>query len=122
VAITIVDVNRAPAFTSTPPLTATEGQPYAYAFATSDPDGDSVTVTLQAGPSGVTVGASSLSWTPNGAQTGPQSFTLRASDGRGGTATQSFTVNVTAVNDPPVFTSTPVTVATEDQQYPRARR
>ncbi len=117
VPITVVDVNRAPLFTSTPGTTATEGQLFSYAITTSDPDGDAVTVTLQSGPTGVTIAAGALSWTPSGSQTGPQVFTLLASDGRGGTVTQSFTVDVTAVNDPPVFTSSPVTTAVEDQQY-----
>src|SRR5205807_2338403 len=47
------------------------------------------------------------------------SVTLRVSDGRGGTATQAFVINVTQEpgNHPPVIVSTPVTTALQGQPY-----
>ncbi len=89
--------NAAPLFTTTPPTTATAGVPLLYEAAATDPDGDPVSFVLGSGPEGMAVDAASgrLTWTPTAAQGGPQAVTLRARDGRGGEATQSFTVTVT---------------------------
>jgi hypothetical protein len=49
-------------------------------------------------------------------QTGSHSVGVKVSDGKGGSANQSFTVNVYS-NRPPVFTSTPVTSGVVGQAY-----
>ena len=58
-----------------------------------------------------------ISWTPTNSQVGDNSVIVTVSDGNGGSDTQSFTVVVSNVNDPPEITSTPVTLATVDTLY-----
>jgi choice-of-anchor A domain-containing protein/RHS repeat-associated protein len=100
-----------PAFTSSPLTLATVGVPYASQPAAADPNGDSLTYRLTAAPSGMTVNSTTglLTWTPTAAQQGVQQVQLVVDDGRGGTATQQFEVQVgaTPANLPPVFQSVP---------------
>ena len=56
-------------------------------------------------------------WTPTNEQVGTNSVFVIVQDGNGGNDTQSFTIVVSNVNDAPLITSTPVTLATEDMQY-----
>lgn len=122
--VTINAINDAPAITSTPSTSGTEGVLYSYAASVSDPDdannGTALTWSLDAAPAGMTVSTTGLvQWTPpNGVITAD--VTLRVADGgeNGAVAdTQSWTISLDAVNDPPVITSTAPTTATEDVQY-----
>ena len=82
----------------------------------SDPDGDSLTVTSATdAPHGTTsVNANgTVHYVPDANYAGDDGFDYAISDGRGGTASASVTVHVTAVNDPPVAVADDVTV-TED--------
>lgn len=119
VSIVVTNQNRAPAFNTTPNLVATEDAPYAYSAAAPDPDGDAVTYSLTTRPAGMVIGGSSgqVTWTPTNAQVGANAVVIQAEDGNGGVDTQSFTVNVADANDLPVFTSSPVVDATEDELY-----
>ncbi|HPA16325.1 MAG TPA: putative Ig domain-containing protein [Verrucomicrobiae bacterium] len=109
--------NRPPVFTSTPVVDANIGAEYAYSPKADDPDGDPVTLSLVSGPAGMTLtsslepAASRLIWSPTGHQTGVHTITLRAEDGRGGTATQTFCVAVgqSPGNHAPAFVSEPAT-------------
>ena len=58
-----------------------------------------------------------LSGTPNNNDVGEHSIVLTATDAAGETATQSFTIGVTNVNDAPVITSTAKTKSTEGFEY-----
>ncbi len=96
-----------PVFTSTPVLTATQGQAYAYRVRASDPDGGPITFTLDSAPAGMKVVPVSdfvakLSWKPINAQVGTQNVTVRATDPAGLSATQSYSIAVANVNDAPV--------------------
>ena len=94
-----------PTISSTPLTEATEGSLYSYAVVASDEDGDLLTYTLDAAPGGMTIGADSgvIAWTPDGTQLGTNAVTVRVTDARGLSATQSFGVVVTAdINDAPV--------------------
>ncbi len=65
----------------------------------TDPDaGDTVTFSLNGAPLGMTIDPNTgvISWTPAITQTGPQNVTAIASDGRGGIASQTFSINVGA--------------------------
>lgn len=123
VTIKVEDVNRPPAFTSTPPTTATEDQAYTYTAKATDPDGQTVTYTLIKGPSSAVLNPTSgvLTWTPGDieANAGSADFTVRACDP--GTpplcVDQNWTVTVTNVNDTPKITSSAPTQATEGQIY-----
>jgi hypothetical protein len=82
----------APAFTSSPALSATVGVQYVYAPTFS---GTPPSVSIVTGPSGMVVDSStwSVRWTPTAGQAGAHSVTLRAQNGAG-FDTQSYTVNV----------------------------
>ena len=61
-----------------------------------------------------------IAWTPLAAQVPSASVTVRVSDGKGGSATQSYTITVAAAptpNQQPTIISTPVTTGTEGQAY-----
>jgi RHS repeat-associated protein len=117
-----VTQNTAPTITSTPTGSAGSavvGQEYRYDANASDADGDPLTWSLTQSPAGMTIDPATgqLRWTPRADQTGPQQVTLAATDARGTSVTQTFTLTVTAVNLPPQIVSTPATQATVDQPY-----
>ena len=111
-----------PSFTSSPGTTITEGARYQYSITILDADAlDTVAITGSALPNWLTLTdngnrTATLTGTPGAANVGPNLVTLVASDGVN-SAQQSFTIAVTAVNDPPVFTSTAPTAATQGVLY-----
>lgn len=115
--------NSHPTVTSTPPTSATEGQPYTYDVGASDPDStDALTYSLTTAPTGMSIDPASglIEWTPAASHVPSVQVVVQVLDGKGGSATQSFTINVTAApppNQQPLITSTPVTSATEGQPY-----
>ena len=121
--INVSAVNDAPQFTSTPVTTASEGALYTYNITASDPDtGDTLTITATAAPAWLLLtdngnGTATLSGTPSAAEVGDHPVVLRVEDTGGLFDTQSFNINVSAVNDAPQFTSTPVTTASEGALY-----
>jgi len=123
--ITVAYINDAPTFTSTPALTATQDAPYTYAVAATDPDlihGDALTITAPTLPAWLTLedhgdGTSAIAGTPTNADVGDHAVVLLVTDRAGLTDTQGFTITVANVNDPPEFTSTPVTTATQNALY-----
>jgi len=102
--------NRAPRIFSWPVTTANIGSLYVYQIAASDADGDALTYALTVHPSGMTVSAAGkIEWTASVAQNGYHDVVLTVSDGRGGVATQTYTVYAQrAANRPPRITSDPV--------------
>ncbi len=105
----IAPVNQPPAFITIPEPRAAVGQPWTYAVGTIDGNGDPVTLQLRSAPNDMTIVGGEVLWTP--AQVGNYELVIEASDGRGGIATQGFTVQVSdaSFNRPPVFTSSPET-------------
>jgi hypothetical protein len=105
-----------PVFTSTPATTGTTGTVYAYTPTATDADGDSVSYSLIANPSWASLTGNSVTGTPTAG--GSVSFTLRADDGHGKTADQTWSLMVTpAGNLAPIITSTPPTTATGGTAY-----
>ncbi len=92
----IAYTNLAPQFTSAPVLTALPNAPYSYTAVAVDPNLDTVTYALTQKPSAMAVNAQSglITWTPTAGQMGGHSVTVTASDGHGGTATQTFNLVV----------------------------
>ncbi|MFZ5697810.1 MAG: putative Ig domain-containing protein, partial [Pseudomonadota bacterium] len=109
--ITVVSVNDAPAITSTPPTAATETVALSYAPQATDAEGDAVTWSLVSGPADATIVEGVFYWTPGYDAAGSQTVVLRATDGGGAHADQSFTLLVADTNRAPVFTLVPPTVA-----------
>jgi len=112
--------NAKPAFTSTPPITASEGVTYSYAITTSDPDGDAVSLHLVTGPLGMTLDGQSgmLQWTPDANQAGPHPALLEARDVHQAVASQAFTITVAeTVDGRPTITSIPGTEAMTNRLY-----
>ncbi|MBP2000088.1 C4-type Zn-finger protein [Paenibacillus shirakamiensis] len=89
---------------STPANIAVNG-----AVIATDPDGNPLTFTLNSSPANGTVTVNpdgTFTYTPNPGYIGPDSFTVLVSDGKGGTALSTVSVNV--FNLPPVATGTTV--------------
>ncbi len=103
----------APTIDSQPPLEAVVGQLYTYQVMATDPDQDAMTFSLDVAPTGMSINVPTpglIRWTPDLTHVNASNdVTVRVEDGRGGFATQSFTITVAAANNPPVITSAPVT-------------
>lgn len=102
--------NLAPQFTSTPVATSAPGSNYVYDVDATDPNSDTVTYTLTVKPAGMTINAASglITWTPTVGQVGGNAVTVTASDGKGGTASQTFNIVVfTPGQDGPVVSAIP---------------
>ncbi|MDX2200031.1 MAG: putative Ig domain-containing protein [Phycisphaerae bacterium] len=115
-----VPVNRPPVFTTDPLTRVSVGASYEYNAVAVDPDGDAVTYTLlTTQPAGMAVdSAGKVSW--DFALPGDYSVSLRAADGRGGEATQTFVLtagNVARNPHTPSLFGTPSAVAAVGQQY-----
>jgi RHS repeat-associated protein len=111
--------NHSPQFTSTPPTTATVGQPYSYQLAATDSDNDPLTYSLLVGGTDMLINDPTpglISWTPT--VPGNQPVSVKVDDGKAGTDTQSFEIAVSEpVNLPPQITSSAVTVGVIGQLY-----
>ncbi len=96
------------------------GAPYQYQATASDPDRDAVAFSLVSGPAGMSINSNGLvTWFPTSDQIGRNAVTLQADDGHGGTATQTFEINVTQTlgNHAPIIVSEPTTAILVDQTY-----
>ena len=111
----IIQANNVPVISSEPASTGREGRALQYQLAASDPDGDSLTYNLASAPAGMTISASGLVEWPQ-PQPGGYAVTAEVSDGRGGTASQSFTLEI-AANNPPVIDSQPATAGRDVLVY-----
>ncbi len=109
----LAQTNLPPAFTTAPPVTAVVGVTYQYQPGVNDPNGDAVTFVLNVGPGAMTVNpkTGATAWTPTAADIGTHNVSIRCTDGRGGSAVQSFVLDVPAAvaNRPPLFTTAPPT-------------
>lgn len=95
-------------------------QSYAYATHATDPDGGTLTYSLSAGPAGMTINSASglVSWSGS-SNMGTETVTLHVVNGRGGSADQTYSLQITQAlgNLPPSFTSTPIVDATFGSAY-----
>jgi len=95
--------NRAPQFITTPVETATVGTTYRYAAKAADSD-DRVSYSLIARPAGLEVDSQSglLFMTPDESLMGDSVVTLRATDERGLSADQTYTLSILADTEAPI--------------------
>ena len=113
-------INSSPIFTSTPPVQIPIGAGYQYQAAAFDADDDSLSFSLAVAPAGMMVDAFSglVSWAS--AQPGQHSVVLVVDDGRGGEASQSWTLFVgqpATTPAGPAFASVPPGFAAVGTQY-----
>ncbi|MFP6843727.1 MAG: Ig-like domain-containing protein, partial [Thalassolituus sp.] len=123
----VVTTNTAPDIKSSPVTVATEDVAYSYQLDVSDAEDDNngadLTFALLNSPAGMTVSSIGLiQWTPieNGAAAYSESVEVSVADGgENGVepVTQSFSINVTPVNDAPTFIGSPSTSAIEGSTY-----
>ncbi|HEV8298910.1 MAG TPA: putative Ig domain-containing protein, partial [Acidimicrobiales bacterium] len=112
--------NHAPSITSTAPTTATARSAYTYAVTASDVDGDTLAFALTVAPAGMSIDAATgaIAWTPTAQQVGSASVTVHVTDGRGGSASQPFSITVApAPNSAPQFATAPPTAAKATREY-----
>lgn len=116
--LTVATSNEVPVVTSEPPATGYVDSVYRYQVVASDPEGASLTYSLDEAPDGVAINNSgNLNWIPSAGQAGEHRISVRVTDERGATATQAFTVTVSATNQRPVIESVPPQGARIDQPY-----
>jgi hypothetical protein len=100
-------INDAPSITTTAGTSATEDIAYSYDANASDADtGDTQEWSISNIPTGMTLNTTTgvVSWTPLEGVSTSGLVLLTVTDAGGLTATQDFTISVTAVNDAPVIT------------------
>ena len=111
--------NRPPLIRSVPTSPAILGEEYSYPIDAIDLDGDEVTLRVISQTLGLDeVVTDALTFVPT--TSASVDFVVEASDGRGGVATQTFTIDVAepdATNRAPRITSTPVGPATAEQTW-----
>jgi len=93
-------INHAPTITSTPITTVTVDDLYVYDVNATDPDGNTLTYSLTANPTGMTINSATglINWTPTFVQIGDHNVTVKVSDGSLNDA-QPFTITVHDVLD-----------------------
>ena len=79
--------------------------------------GDTMAYSLAGAPTSLTVTSGVISGTPLNADVGTHTITVTCTDSAGATASDSYVLTVTNVNDAPGFTSTPVVAVNEDAAY-----
>ncbi|MEL7496446.1 MAG: putative Ig domain-containing protein [Planctomycetota bacterium] len=119
--VELAPANVDPEFLSEPSTEVRLGDRYLYKVVPFDQNGDPITLTLDSGPSGMTIDTDEnlIVWEPNANQLGASEVVLKLDDGRGGVALQTFSIEVTTqpVNLAPEITSPPKSVAIVDQPY-----
>jgi hypothetical protein len=111
-------VNTDPTITSIPDTVAFEDALYSSAITAVDIDGDSLIYSAPLFPTWLSFNDTThvLSGTPVNDDVGDHTVTLRVYDGRVNVDT-SFIIHVENINDAPIFTSIPDTMALEDTPY-----
>ncbi len=125
VTITVSRINQPPVITSTAPNAASSGVQYVYDMEATDPDGDTLRFRFRGrnnNPPGAEINQATgvVTWTPDQGDSGEiVGFSVIVDDGEGGLTIQDWEVGVDdapPVNNPPIITSTPPTVAVVGQQ------
>ena len=98
------DQNHNPEITSSPPPAPLPGFPYIYPLQAIDPDGDELTWTLEEAPAGLMIDPETGMAGAENLPMGEHTVSVRVEDGKGGSDTQRFTLNLT---DGPVIVSVP---------------
>jgi hypothetical protein len=104
------DQNHNPEITSSPPTTLVPGFPYIYPVQAIDPDGDKLTWSLEEAPAGLMIDPQSGMAGAEILPAGEHAVSVRVEDGKGGSDTQQFTLNLSGgpviLSVPPEYTYT----------------
>ncbi|MEO6739180.1 MAG: putative Ig domain-containing protein [Chthoniobacteraceae bacterium] len=100
-----VPPSNQPKFLSTPTTAANAAATYRYAASAIDPRGTGVTYLLVSGPGGASINATTgaLAWTPDAGSAAQSAFEIRAVNGTGAYARQTWSVIVSGTNAAPVL-------------------
>ncbi|CAN5612751.1 hypothetical protein BH11PLA2_BH11PLA2_40530 [soil metagenome] len=105
----VLPANVAPTILSTFPISVPARGTYKYDAIATDANLDPLSYTLSGAPAGMTVDAfGRIRWATGISDLGVHSFTLRVSDPRGGSVTQSISLNVIPDTTPPRVTVIPL--------------
>ncbi|MCI5145622.1 MAG: hypothetical protein D3923_08840, partial [Candidatus Electrothrix sp. AR3] len=96
-------INGPPVITTVPSLEVVAVEPYSYLITAEDPNNDTLNYELTSGPEGMSVDASGglITWLPVLEQVGNHQVAVIVSDGRGGTDSQTWLIEVLDPNPPP---------------------
>jgi hypothetical protein len=96
--------NRAPTINSSPVTATDAGTNYRYQVLAFDPDGDALTFELLTAPDGMTIDprTGNVTWQTDAGDIGDHAIQVRVTDERGLSATQDFTLTVSADTEAPV--------------------
>ena len=99
------DINALPVLTAIGPKSVNETVLLEFNAAATDADNDTLTFSLETGfPSGASItSAGAFSWTPTERQDGTSSITIKVSDNKNGTDSDTFMVTVNEVDTAPVL-------------------
>ncbi len=120
--LTVVPVNDPPVFISSPVLSVNQDSNYSYLAETNDVEGNVRYFELN-GPSWLVLddngdGTANISGTPGQADVGDHLVEISVIETVSGlSTTQTYTLSVNNVNDPPAIVSDPPTTATETEKY-----
>ena len=115
-----IGVNRPPVISGTPPTSVQTGQAYSFTPQASDPDGDALTYSVGNLPSWATFNASTgnLGGTPGANDIGSHdNIVISVSDGQDTASLPAFSINVSAVNEPPTISGSAPTTAASGVLY-----
>ncbi|MFZ4856966.1 MAG: PKD domain-containing protein [Desulfuromonadaceae bacterium] len=107
--ITVSNFNRPATITTESLPNARVDYPYNTTIVASDPDGDPLAFNLVQGPTGMTINSMSgaVTWRPAISTIGSHTVTVAVSDGKGGSDTRQFTLQVPDSIPPSIFLSAP---------------
>lgn len=117
--ITVSNTQDAPQIESEPDnMEITAGSTYSYDVDAYDLDDDQLTYLLTQAPSGMSINATSgnITWTPSNSDVGYHAVEVTVTDSHDEDS-QSYTLQVSPVRNPPAIISVPATTATENTTY-----
>lgn len=120
VSFDVLNVNRAPTFTSIPVIEVGENQSYTYHLSGEDSDtGDSLGYSLGSAPLGMSLDSEAgiLQWLPTASDIGTHSIVIYVTDSEGLQDVQEYTLTVFNINDAPSISSQAILEASEGLDY-----
>ncbi len=101
--IKVKNVNDPPEITSTPVTSATEDKDYDYQVTAEDIDGDNLSYSLNKQPEGMSIvkETGKIEWIPSQEDVGSHDIEVLVQDGKGGSDSQTYTLEVENVNSKP---------------------